>query len=166
MNLITRRWTIPKEDDKGGKGYVVDLAGPAYDAFERRKESRTSSAFVFPPISGKILHLDKPFRRLMTRLDEQHPEMGKFHEIHVHDLRRSCGTALCRAGVSLQEVGACLGHSDKNLSSTLIYSKIAQAQLPAAREAGIKMTQELMAAARLKMASRKQVHPITAGGAR
>jgi integrase len=158
-----RQWKIPAEHTKANVSYTVDLIQPALEVLEQRHKHRTTSDAIFPPISsGIVLHIDKPFRRLCARLG------GKFSEVHIHDLRRTCGAGLARAGVSLQEIGAILGHSPKSLNATLIYARIAQAQLPAAREAGERKRQELMATAKERMKKQK-IHPITkrsAGGER
>jgi integrase len=144
-----KQWRIPKT--KSGMPYTVDLLPRALEVLDRRrKELSTTDPCVFPRHHGETnLHIDVPFRNLMDRLG------GTFTTVRVHDLRRTCGTVLARAGVSVQEIGACLGHSPLNLSSTLIYSKIAQAQLPAARQRAAENMEQLKEQARKRMKREK-----------
>ena len=153
-----RQWNIPMS--KSGEPYTVDLLPRAVEILERRRDSRTTSEYVFPATSAKrgYSHQDKPFQRLVRR--------AGLADLRIHDCRRSAATYMARAGEPLQKIARNLGHSPNNMTSVLIYAELAQEDLPETRQAGADKMREEMAIARKRMERQKQVHPITAGGAK
>jgi len=156
-----RQWRIPMS--KSGEYYVVDLLPRAVQIIERRRgERKSTSEYVFAAPGGKrgYLRLDKSFKALLQRaesLRRQRGIDGTFLDVRIHDLRRSAATYQASAGVPLQKIAGNLGHSDRNIESVLIYAKLAQADLPEARQAGADKMAALMDAARKRMKSQETV---------
>jgi integrase len=164
IDFDLKDWHVPMS--KSGEGYHVDLTLAALTTLERRrKEVATSSPFVFPAHSAKSGHLcdvHKPWQRFLKRLHLP-------QDLRIHDLRRTCGSYQAIAGVSLQKIGATLGH--KALGSTNIYARLHAQAVSEARAAGESKMQEMMEQARkrLKLQARtpaRQKLLTTAGVAR
>lgn len=144
------QWKIPMS--KSGKPYTVDLLPRAVETLRRRLETRTTHPYVFPPISGRYLHVDKPFVKFCKR--------AGLADFHIHDLRRSSAAAMARAGVAPQKIAHALGQT--SMSSILIYARMAQKELPEARELGAQKVREEIESARARMKARydSRVQPI------
>jgi integrase len=143
IDFELKQWAVPASRSKSGRGYIVDLLPRAVATLERRQRQRTTSPFVFPPISGKVLHLDKPFRRLMVRIG------GSLVDLRIHDLRRSTGSTLAQSGESLEKIAKVLGQ--ESIEATSIYARLSSASIREARESGERKRRELMNAARRRM---------------
>lgn len=152
-----RNWRIPIS--KSGEAYDVSLTPAALEVLERRRsEIPDETPFVFPS-HGRSGHLID----LKNRWDDFRKRAG-IPDVRVHDLRRTCGSYMAIAGVSLQKIGRALGH--RSLVSTEIYSRLHEEAVAQARADGeAKMAQMVAAAAkRLKGTARKQ-KMLTAGAA-
>jgi integrase len=158
INFELRQWTIPAEHSKSGRSYIVDLLPEAIEIFERRKAARTTSPYVFPPVSGKYLHLDKPFQRLIKRIGGTLAS----DPVHIHDLRRTLGATMACNGASLEQIAKALGQ--ESVSATGVYARLSRASIREAREDAELQRREQMAAAKKRMENQKQIHPISAGG--
>jgi integrase len=144
-----RQWTIPAEHSKSGRSYIVDLMPDAIEILERRRESRTTHPFVFPPVSGTYLHLDKPFQRLVKRIG------GSLIDVHIHDLRRTMGATMACNGASLEQIAKALGQ--ESVDATGVYARLSRASVRKAREDAHFVRREQMAEAGKRMASQKHV---------
>jgi len=148
ISLDLANWHIPIS--KSGESYEVKLTARPLKVLERRrKETPTSEPFVFPAHSksGHRVDLKKEWKRFRER--------AELPDFRMHDLRRTHGSYMAISGVSLQQIGAALGH--RSLQSTEIYARLQQQAVTEAREAGERKMLELKAAAkkRAKLAARK-----------
>lgn len=150
------QWKIPKGKTKNQVGYTVDLVNKAPEILERRHSERTTSRFVFPAVSAArgYIHFDKPWQSLVRRIGGTLVS----NPVRIHDLRRSCASALASARVSPQQIAKALGHSDSNMRAVLTYAKLFPEDMPTAREAGANKMNELMVAAKERM--KRQQQPI------
>jgi integrase len=150
INFDGRVWHIG--ETKSGEPYNVDLTPAVLKVLERRRaEIPESAEYVFPSYgkSGHVSDLKNQWHEFRKRAGIPH--------IRIHDLRRTCGSYQAIAGVSLQQIGASLGHA--SMQSTLIYAKLHSEAVRAARETGeAKMlSMERQARKRLKASSQRQL---------
>ncbi len=146
ISFERQNWHIP--ESKNGKGYDVALTRPALDVLETRRELAADDAeFVFPSNSksGHILDVKKSWDVFRKR--------AGIGDVRIHDVRRTCGSLLAIAGVSLPQIGAALGHA--SLQSTAIYARLQEQAVREARELGEQKMRELMESARRRLASKK-----------
>jgi integrase len=143
-------WNIPGIVSKNGKAYDVSLMPAALQVLRRRREETPDDAeFVFPSHgkSGHLTNLKKQWDRFRKR--------AGFPDVRIHDIRRTKGSYMAISGVSLQHIGAVLGH--RSLESTEIYARLHQESLRKATASGSaamqRMTQQ--ARKRMKRAARK-----------
>ena len=140
-------WRVPFP--KNGESYDVSLLPAALEVLERRRsEIPDSEEFVFPSHgkTGHLIELKKPWNTFRRR--------AKITGIRVHDIRRSVASFAAIAGVSLQTIGAMLGH--KSMQSTLVYARLHDEATRAGREAGqIKMI-EMMASVKKRTRTRNE----------
>jgi len=134
---------------KSGEGYEVNLMPAALKILERRRrEIAETEPFVFPSRakSGHIMDVKKRWIEFRKRCG--------FPDVRLHDLRRTRGSYLAVAGVSLQQIGAALGH--KSLGSTEIYSRLHNEAISKALEAGDAMMKSMTRAARKRVKKQAQ----------
>jgi integrase len=133
-----RVWTVPYP--KNGESY--ELLPAALDVLKRRRSLVPDTApYVFPGVgrTGHLTDLKIPWTEFRRR--------ARIPDIRLHDLRRTTASYAAMAGVSLQQIGAALGH--KSMQSTLVYAKLHNESVRAARESGqAKMLQMVRAAKR------------------
>jgi len=129
-------WDIPVT--KNGKSHKVPLLPEALTILQdRKKRSKTLGPWVFPSNSktGHVKDMKKSWDRLRKAV--------KIEDVHIHDLRRTLGSFMAGANVSLQIIGKALGH--KSLAATQVYARL---QLDPVRQAmtiaiaGMKNAQE------------------------
>jgi integrase len=135
-------WHIPRS--KSGESYEVKLMPAAVRVLERRRrEIPESEVYVFPAASssGHITDVKKRWVEFRKRC--------KFPDIRLHDIRRTTGSYLAISGVSLQQIGAVLGH--KSLGSTEIYSQLHNEAVTKALETGDTTMQRMMQQAKKRM---------------
>jgi integrase len=119
----------------------VDLTPAVLKVLERRRtEVPDSAQYVFPSYgtSGHISDLKNSWHEFRKRAGIPH--------IRIHDLRRTCASYMAIDGVSLQQIGASLGHA--SMQSTLIYAKLHSEAVRAARNRGEAKMKAMMRAAR------------------
>ena len=135
-------WKIGADKAKMGESLNVALSPIALRILETRKTS-AKNEWVFPG-GGKTGHLVEPksaWRRVlknaanfqmqgwleanrgMTNADfyRENPNAG-FHDLRLHDLRRTLGSWQAATGASLPIIGKSLGH--KSLAATQIYARL------------------------------------------
>ena len=117
-------WRIPRT--KGNKPQTVPLVGPALKILESRRQSVISEwIFPSPEIPGQhVYEFRKPWERLLER--------AGIEGLRLHDVRRSVGSWMTKAGVALPIVKAALGHRD--IATTQIYTRGEDSQVRAALE--------------------------------
>jgi integrase len=156
VSFDRRNWAIPKS--KNGEGYDVNLTPAAYEVLERRRrEIPVTSDFVFPSRgrTGHVVDLKKKWDVFRKR--------AEIPDVRIHDLRRTCGSYLAIAGVSLQQIGRILGHS--SLQSTEIYARLNQEAVVQAHSAGETKMRQLMARAKRRLKLQPRQNLLAAGGA-
>jgi len=142
----TAVWKVPFP--KNGESYNIQLLTAALGILKRRRrEIPETEAHVFPgrSRSGHLENIKKPWTDFRKR--------AAIPDIRIHDIRRTHGSYLAIAGVSLPQIGAALGH--RSLQSTAIYARLHDEAVRTAREAGEAKMIELMAKAkkRVKLAA-------------
>ena len=144
IDLDLKDWHMPMS--KSGKGYHVDLTPAALTTLERREKEATSSPFSFSrptalhqAISAMCV---QPWQRFLKRFDLP-------QDVRLHDLRRTCRSYQASAGVSLQKIGAALGH--RSLGSVQIYARLHAEAVAEARQAGEDKMNEMMEQAKTRM---------------
>jgi integrase len=145
VSFELKTWKIPMS--KSGAGYDVALTAAAINVLERRREE-VSGEWVFPA-DNKAGHVRGGMEGQWSRFRKR----AGLPDIRIHDLRRTCGSYQAISGISLQQIGANLGH--KSLSSTAIYARLHAAALAEAREAGEAKMHEMEEAARRRMTTSK-----------
>lgn len=130
MNAVgDAEWEIPVT--KNGKSHKVPLLAEALTVLQDRKrraidneEQKKLSPWVFPSDSklGHIKDMKKSWGRLRKAV--------KIPDVHIHDLRRTLGSFMAGANVSLPIIGKALGH--RSLAATQVYARL---QLDPVRQA-------------------------------
>ena len=120
INQTAGTWSLPTS--KSGRAHIVPLAPMAVDILSALPTK--ASRYVFTtsgdaPISG--------FSKAKRRLDQAIAKIGgTMAPWTIHDLRRSCATAMGRLGVSRFIVGKVLNHADRTVTG--IYDRHAYLQ--------------------------------------
>ena len=146
-------WTIPKP--KNATPYTISLLPVVMEVLKRRRAEITEKEiFIFPSYgrTGHIVDVKKRWQEFRKR--------AGVPDLHVHDLRRTCGSYLAMAGVGLPAVGQALGH--KSLASTQIYARFDSTAVRNARELGQQTMVTMMRKARRRVSARKQTKLLTA----
>jgi len=142
VSFELRRWSVPMS--KSGVGYEINLTTAALKVLERRRrEIAETETFVFPARSksGHLCDVKKQWARFRK-------DCG-LSDVRLHDLRRTRGSYLAISGVSLQQIGAVLGH--KSLGSTEVYAQLHNEATAKALETGDAMMQKMMRQARKRI---------------
>jgi integrase len=107
-------WTVPTGKAKGKKQIVIPLAGPAMKILESRRE-RIASEYVFPSGAecGHVVEWRKPWGDLLKR--------AEITNLRLHDVRRTLGSWMSKAGAALPIIKAALGHAD--ITTTAVYTR-------------------------------------------
>jgi integrase len=130
LDLERGTWSIPTP--KNQVPYVVPLV-PAAVAILRKRSKH--SEYIFPGVgaSSHVVDLKRPWQALLAR--------AKIDNLRIHDLRRSLGSWMAGAGVSLPIIGKQLGHQSGE--ATAIYARLS---LDPVREAVARATDAMIAA--------------------
>lgn len=140
-------WNVPYA--KNGQARDVSILPAALAVLRRRKgRALESEEYVFPGV-GKTGHL--------TDLKKRWSEFRKRAQLlgfRLHDVRHTHASYQAIAGVSLQQIGAALGH--KSLQSTQVYAHLHEAAVREAREAGQQKMVEMMKAAKERLKAAKK----------
>lgn len=139
-------WRVPKP--KNATPYEISLLPVVMEVLKRRRaEVEEDEEFVFPShgSTGHLVDLKKRWQDFRKR--------AGVPDLHIHDLRRTCGSYLAMSGVGLQAVGAALGH--KSMASTQIYARFDTTAVRSAREAGQQTMVAMMRKAKRRIANGK-----------
>jgi integrase len=99
---------------KNGEPVLAPLSRAAIARLNVIPELKDNPFVICGTIPGKPLgYLDAMWRRIRS-------ETG-FHDLRIHDLRRTVGSWLVRDGVSLHLVGAVLNHKDQKTTAGYAY---------------------------------------------
>ena len=133
-----RHWTIPSL--KSRKAHTIPLVDEAVKLLAERRKF-ISGEWVFPS-RGELGHV-RDFKRGWKQLLKR----AQLTELRMHDLRRTLGSWMASAGVSLPIIGKTLGH--QSMQATQVYSRL---QLDPVRDAIHLATSAMMAAGKRKSA--------------
>jgi integrase len=99
---------------KNGEAVLTPLSRAAIARLKSIPKLRDNPFIICGAIPGKPLaYLDAMWRRIRA-------ETG-FHDLRIHDLRRTVGSWLVRDGASLHLVGAVLNHKDQKTTAGYAY---------------------------------------------
>jgi integrase len=131
-----KHWTIPSP--KNRKPHIIPLVPEALAVLEQRRR-RIKKEWVFPS-DGKsksehVRHFKRSWGQLLKR--------AKISNLRIHDLRRTLGSWMASAGISLPIIGAMLGH--QSLAATKIYARLQNAPV---RDAAMLATRALIASSK------------------
>jgi integrase len=117
IDLGPALWTIPAKIAKNKTATAVPLIEPAVALLQRRLKRRAGEPWVFPsPVGdGHLVGLRKAWMRILLR--------ANITGLRIHDIRRSVGTALARAGASPHIIATGLGH--RTIASAEAYVRLA-----------------------------------------
>jgi integrase len=117
IDLDAAVWTIPASVAKNKTSTPLPLTSPAVSLLKQRLKRRAGEPWVFPsPIGDRhLVGLPKAWKRVLRR--------AGIHDLRIHDLRRSVGTALARAGASPHIIATGLGH--RSIASAKAYVRLA-----------------------------------------
>ncbi|WP_426437531.1 tyrosine-type recombinase/integrase [Bradyrhizobium genosp. P] len=117
IDLAAAVWTIPASVAKNKTSTPLPLTVPAITLLQLRRQRRAAEPWVFPSPIGDhhLVGLPKAWGRVLRR--------ASIHDLHIHDLRRSVGTALARAGASPHIIATGLGH--RSIASARAYVRLA-----------------------------------------
>jgi integrase len=126
FNFANATWTKSSHETKQRRDHVTPLSNPVLQLLnDIREKAKTKSEFVFPGRhSGHRISISADWLQLRR-------EAG-LGSARIHDLRHSFASALASSGVSLQVVGALLGHSQ--ISTTQRYAHLYDDSLRRAAE--------------------------------
>ncbi|MDD9335502.1 MAG: site-specific integrase [Rickettsiaceae bacterium] len=132
INFEDRIWYIPAVQTKNRKALPIHLVEDAITMLARRKEeNKTGSIWVFPSDRSRCGHLTSP-KRAWKKICQ----LANIDELRIHDLRRTHGCLMRKAGADRELIGEALGHKD--LKSTKIYDIIESDQVRTFREKAMK----------------------------
>jgi integrase len=125
VDLKNKVWLIP--DTKNGTEQKILLTNDEHSILARRHANRTRSEWVFPSDSatGYLLSPKKGWTSLLKE--------ARIKDLHMHDLRRSLGSYMAMAGVSLSVIGNALNHKDVS-TTRRVYAHSAEEAERQARE--------------------------------
>lgn len=104
--------TVRLRETKGGKPRDCYLEGEGRSLFTRHTAGKSGDQFVFPAPSGKRWSDAMQGRRMIDAC-----EAGKIvPAAGFHDLRRTFGARLARAGVPMAVIASALGHADQRIT--------------------------------------------------
>jgi integrase len=117
IDLATAIWTIPAEASKNKTSTALPLTAPAAALLEKRLKNRAGERWVFPSRvgGGHVVGLSKAWSRVLHR--------ASISGLRIHDIRRSVGTALARAGANPHVIAIGLGH--RSIASAKAYVRLA-----------------------------------------
>ncbi|WP_292611580.1 site-specific integrase [Nitrobacter sp. 62-13] len=117
IDLGAANWTIPAQVAKNKTATPIPLTTPAVKLLQQRLDHSAGEPWVFPsPVGSRhLIGLTKAWMRVLRRAGIQ--------DLRIHDLRRSVGTALARAGASPHIIATGLGH--RSIASARTYVRLA-----------------------------------------
>jgi integrase len=133
VDLLAGYWRIG--ETKANMPVLVPLVAPALAILRARRETANGARWVFPGRrpGDHLRHPERSWSEICTR--------AGLSDLRPHDLRRSLGSYMAGANVSLQIIGKMLGH--RTPQATMIYSRLA---LDPVREAAERAATAMLAA--------------------
>ena len=118
IDLSRAVWTIPHSQSKSGRAITVPLHADAVTILRRRHKASSASEYVFASERSATGHLVEPKKAWAKVLTA-----AGISDLRLHDVRRTVGSWMAAAGVSLPIIGATLGHTQAQ--TTQVYARLA-----------------------------------------
>jgi integrase len=112
LDMETRVWTLPREATKADRSHEVPLAPLVIEVLTALPRAGTyvfSSTRGERPISG--------YSKIKARAEQ----LVGFDDWRIHDLRRTAGTGMARAGIAVSTISRVLNHKEGGV--TKIYNR-------------------------------------------
>jgi integrase len=112
LDLTVRIWTLPRQATKGDRSHEVPLSPLAIEVLTALPRTGTyvfSSTRGERPISG--------YSKIKARAEK----LAGFDDWRIHDLRRTAGTGMARAGTAVSTISRVLNHKEGGV--TKIYNR-------------------------------------------
>ena len=103
--------TLTLPDTKGGRTQIVYLESEGVALFTRAAAGKLATAPLFTHPSGRQWAASEQARYVRAAC-----EAGKVEPCTFHDLRRTYGARLARAGVPMAVIAEALGHADERMT--------------------------------------------------
>jgi len=111
-------WSVPSNKSKGKSHMRIVLTQEVIEILSRRYFNRKSDIWVFPSKASKTGHV-VDWRKAWEKM----LKTAGIENLHLHDLRRTLGSWQALSGVSLQVIGASLGHKAGS-TATGVYARL------------------------------------------
>ena len=116
IDLVNGTWNVDGDELKNKNSAIFPLSDQAINLLKARKQHRKSDQWVFPSRMT-----DNYIKRIPYSWELVRKATG-YHDLTLHDLRRTFGSWQAINGSSLSVIGRSLGHTSS--SSTQIYSRL------------------------------------------
>ena len=104
--------TVVLQETKGAESRICYLEAEGLSLFTAQGAGKSSKDLLFPAPGGKVWADSTQIRRMVDASD-----IGKVEPpASFHDLRRSYGARLARAGVPISVIAQALGHKDERIT--------------------------------------------------
>lgn len=131
IHLTDENWYIP--NTKNGEPQIIHLVDWAIKILIKRKAKNTQeSIWVFPSDSSASGHVQEP-KKVWKKICDS----ANLHDLRIHDLRRTHGSWMRKAGADNKMIGKALNHLSSK--STEIYDIIENDQVKEYREKAVKI---------------------------
>jgi len=128
LDLEARTWFVRKT--KNGNQQILPLEDQEIEILKARHANRGRGPWVFPGqgATGHLINPNKGWDRIR--------KAAGMEDLRLHDLRRTFGSFMADAGVSLNVIGGALNHLSP--SATKIYARLAIDTVRKGKIAGLK----------------------------
>jgi integrase len=112
LDLEARVWTLPREATKGDRSHQVPLSPLVIEILTALPRT---GVYVFASPRG-----DRPISGY-SKIKSRAEQLAGFDDWRFHDLRRSAGTGMARAGIAVSTISRVLNHKEGGV--TKIYNR-------------------------------------------
>lgn len=112
LDLDVRVWTLPREATKGDRSHEVPLAPLVIEVLTALPRT---GAYVFSSTRG-----ERPISGY-SKIKARAEQLARFDDWRIHDLRRTAGTGMARAGIAVSTISRVLNHKEGGV--TKIYNR-------------------------------------------
>ena len=99
-------WVVPATWSKNRREMAIPLTNIAVDVLRRGWETRSRSRWVWPSAKAEVGHVVNPEKPWRTFLKAA----GIKEKTSLHDVRRTLGSSLAKAGAAAATISKALGH--------------------------------------------------------
>jgi integrase len=112
LDLEALVWTLPREATKGDRSHEVPLAPLVIEVLTTLPRT---GVFVFTSTRG-----ERPISGY-SKIKARAEQLAGFDDWRIHDLRRTAGTGMARAGIAVSTISRVLNHKEGGV--TAIYNR-------------------------------------------